>query len=145
MGLGFDTASEVALLALAGTVAQQSLTWYAVLSLPLLFAAGMTLLDTLDGVAMTHAYGWALHQPRMKRIYNFWVTGLSGLGALVIGVVTLAQWAGEHFPAVGRALAALQHVDVSSLGFWLAGFTLGLFVVARLQYRARLRGSGRQA
>lgn len=144
MGLGFDTASEIALLALAGSAAQQGLGWAGILSLPLLFAAGMTLLDTLNGVAMTHAYGWALHNSRVKRTYNLWVTGLSGAVALVVGVVTLSQWAGEHFPAAARALRTLQDVDVSSLGFWLAGLTLGLFVFTRLQYRARLRGAGRQ-
>ncbi|ABF43788.1 high-affinity nickel-transporter (plasmid) [Deinococcus geothermalis DSM 11300] len=137
MGLGFDTASEVALLALSGTAAQQGLSWAAILSLPLLFAAGMTLLDTLDGVAMAHAYGWALHNPRSKRTYNLLVTGLSGVIALVIGVVTLAQWAGEHFPAAEASLAALQDVDVSPLGFWLAGLTLLLFVAAQLWTRAR--------
>lgn len=137
MGLGFDTASEVALLALSGTAAQQGLGWAAILSLPLLFAAGMTLLDTLDGVAMTHAYGWALHNPRTKRTYNLLVTGLSGVIALVIGVVTLAQWAGEHFPAAANALASLQDVDVSPLGFWLAGLTLMLFAGAQLWVRRK--------
>ncbi|MDV6375746.1 HoxN/HupN/NixA family nickel/cobalt transporter [Deinococcus arenicola] len=141
MGLGFDTASEVALLALAGSAGQQGLGWAAILSLPLLFAAGMTLLDTLDGVAMAHAYGWALHNPKAKRTYNVLVTGLSGAIALIIGVVTLSQWAGEHFgqhfPAAGRALAAVQDVNVSPLGFWLAGLTLALFVVAQLMLRRR--------
>ena len=131
MGLGFDTASEVALLALAGSAAQQGLSAAAILSLPLLFAAGMTLLDTLDGAAMTHAYAWALDNPRAKRSYNLLVTGISGAVALAIGVVTLSQWAGEHFPAAARGLAAFQNLDVSPLGFWLAGATLGLFVFAR--------------
>lgn len=127
MGLGFDTASEVALLALAGTAAQQGLTWTAILSLPLLFAAGMTLLDTLDGIAMTHAYRWALVNPQAKRTYNLLVTGLSGTIALLIGSVTLTQWAGEHhlLPEV------LGHLDVSSLGFWLAGLTLLLYLSSR--------------
>ena len=142
MGLGFDTASEVALLALSGTAAGQGLGWAAVLSLPLLFGAGMTLLDTLDGVAMTHAYGWALHDPRKKKAYNLLVTGLSGVIALAIGLVTLAQWAGEHFPAAAHALSALQNVDVSPLGFWLAGATLVLFVAASLAYRQRRRPGG---
>ena len=136
MGLGFDTASEVALLALAGSAAQQGLSVAAILSLPLLFAAGMTLLDTLDGVAMTHAYSWALDNPRAKRSYNLLVTGVSGAVALVIGVVTLSQWAGEHFSAAARLLSAFQTIDVSPLGFWLAGVTLLLFVVASLRYRA---------
>ncbi|MDO4245806.1 MAG: high frequency lysogenization protein HflD [Deinococcus sp.] len=125
MGLGFDTASEVALLALAGQAGQQGLSWAGILSLPLLFASGMTLLDTMDGVAMTHAYRWALLDPGKKRAYNLLVTGLSGLIALVIGVVTLTQWAGEHFPRL--ALGWAEHWDVSALGFWLAGLTLAIF------------------
>ncbi|WP_407572221.1 HoxN/HupN/NixA family nickel/cobalt transporter [Deinococcus altitudinis] len=142
MGLGFDTASEVALLALAGSAAQQGLSVAAILSLPLLFAAGMTLLDTLDGVAMTHAYSWALDNPRAKRSYNLLVTGVSGAVALVIGVVTLSQWAGGHFPAAARWLSALQNVDVSPLGFWLAGVTLIVFVVATVRYRSASRFVG---
>jgi len=134
MGLGFDTASEVALLALAGSAAQQGLSVAAILSLPLLFGAGMTLLDTLDGVAMTHAYAWALDNPRAKRSYNLLVTGISGLVALVIGVVTLAQWAGAHFAGAARVLAVFQNLDVSSLGFWLAGTVLLLFVGASVRY-----------
>ena len=137
MGLGFDTASEVALLALAGQAGSQGLSWAAILSLPLLFAAGMTLLDTLDGVAMTHAYAWALHDPGKKRAYNLLVTGLSGVIALVIGVVTLSQWAAEHFPAAHRALSSMQDLDVSPLGFWLAGLTLVFFVAAQLLVRCK--------
>ena len=134
MGLGFDTASEVALLALAGSAAQQGLSLVAILSLPLLFAAGMTLLDTLDGVAMAHAYGWALHNPKAKRNYNLFVTGISGLVALVIGIVSLSQWAGDHFAGATRVLSGLQDIDVSPLGFWLAGVTLVLFLAASFRY-----------
>ena len=140
MGLGFDTASEVALLALAGQAGGQGLSWPAVLSLPLLFAAGMTLLDTADGVAMTHAYRWALVDAGKKRAYNLLVSGLSVGLALVIGVVTLAQWAGEHFPAARRSLAAMQDWDVSPLGFWLAGLTLALFGWAQARFRRTAGG-----
>jgi len=67
------------------------------------------------------------------------VTGVSGLIALVIGMVSLSQWAGDHFPAAARELAALQDIDVPPLGFWLAGLTLVLFTVASLRYRQRLQ------
>lgn len=137
MGLGFDTASEIALLALAGQAGQEGLGWGAILALPLLFGAGMTLFDTLNGAFMTHAYAWALDRPGAKRAYNLLITGLSGILALVIGVVTLAQWAGEHFPAAARVLAAWQAVDVSPLGFWLAGLALALFLAAQVWYRSR--------
>ncbi len=135
MGLGFDTATEVALLGLAGSASQQGLSLASVLSLPLLFASGMTLLDTLDGAAMTHAYAWALEHPRARRGYNLLVTGLSGGLALVIGAVTLAGWVGAHFTALGAWLAPLGTLDTSTLGYWLSGIVLGLFVLANLRSR----------
>jgi len=90
-GLGFDTATEVALLALAGTGAAAGLPWYAVLVVPLLFAAGMTLMDTLDGLLMTAAYDWAFMQPVRKVFYNLAVTGLSIAVALLIGSIELVS------------------------------------------------------
>ncbi len=90
-GLGFDTASEVALLLLAAGAAGSGLPLAAILSLPLLFAAGMSLLDTLDGSFMTFAYGWAFASPVRKVYYNMAVTGLSVIVALGIGTVELAS------------------------------------------------------
>ena len=90
-GLGFDTATEVALLALAGTGAAAGLPWYAVLVLPLLFAAGMTLMDTLDGLLMTIAYDWAFMQPLRKIYYNLTITGLSIAVAVLIGSIELVS------------------------------------------------------
>ena len=79
-GLGFDTATEVALLAATAGVATAGLPWYAVLSLPILFAAGMATLDTLDGSFMNFAYGWAFSKPVRKVYYNITITGLSVVG-----------------------------------------------------------------
>jgi high-affinity nickel-transport protein len=90
-GLGFDTATEIALLALAGSGAAAGLPWYAVLVLPLLFAAGMALMDTFDGLLMTAAYDWAFMQPARKIYYNFIVTGLSIAVALLIGSIELVS------------------------------------------------------
>jgi nickel/cobalt transporter (NiCoT) family protein len=89
-GLGFDTATEVALLILAAGAAGAGLPFYAVLCLPMLFAAGMSLLDTIDGSFMNFAYGWALSQPRRKVFYNLAITALSVAVALLIGTVELA-------------------------------------------------------
>ena len=75
-GLGFDTATEIALLVVAGSGAASGLPWYAVLCLPILFAAGMSLFDTLQGSFMTYAYGWALARPLRKIYYNLVITGL---------------------------------------------------------------------
>ncbi|HEX7322356.1 MAG TPA: HoxN/HupN/NixA family nickel/cobalt transporter [Mycobacterium sp.] len=88
-GIGFDTATEIAILALAGSGAAAGLPWYAVLVLPMLFAAGMALTDTADGLLMTAAYDWAFMQPARKIYYNFTVTGLSVAVALLIGSIEL--------------------------------------------------------
>jgi len=90
-GLGFDTASEVALLAISANAATQSIPVGAVLALPILFAAGMSLMDTADGVFMTTAYNWAFSTPLRKIYYNLTVTGLSVVAALLIGIVELGQ------------------------------------------------------
>jgi len=90
-GLGFDTASEVALLAISANAATQSIPVGAVLALPMLFAAGMSLMDTADGVFMTTAYNWAFSTPLRKIYYNLTVTGLSVVAALFIGIIELGQ------------------------------------------------------
>lgn len=122
MGLSFDTATQVALLTLAGGAAAGALPWYAILTLPVLFAGGMALFDTIDGVFMAHAYTWAFLQPVRKVYYNLTVTTLSVLIALVIGAVVLAQLA-----------AAELHLDGGVMG-WGAGLNLQVvgFVIAAL-------------
>ena len=90
-GLGFDTASEVALLAISAGAAAQGLPFTAVISLPLIFAAGMSLMDTTDGAFMSKAYSWAFASPIRKVFYNLTVTSLSVFVALLVGLVELAQ------------------------------------------------------
>src|SRR3954464_301593 len=100
-GLGFDTASEVALLFLAAGAAAGGLPWYAILCLPVLFAAGMSLLDTIDGSFMNFAYGWAFSRPVRKLFYTRAVTGLSVAVALVIGPVELLSIAVDRLDLSG--------------------------------------------
>ncbi len=88
-GLGFDTATEVGLLVLAGGAAAFNLPFYAILVLPILFAAGMCLMDTTDGVFMNAAYGWAFAKPVRKVFYNITITSLSVAVALIIGTIEL--------------------------------------------------------
>ena len=90
-GLGFDTATEVGLLVLAGGAAAFQLPWYAILTLPVLFAAGMSLLDSIDGVFMNYAYGWAFSRPVRKVYYNITITALSVAVALIIGTIELVS------------------------------------------------------
>src|SRR6266566_3980050 len=90
-GLGFDTASEVALLAISAGAAAQGVPLVAIVSLPLIFAAGMSLMDTTDGAFMAKAYSWAFASPIRKVYYNLTVTSLSVFVALFVGVVELGQ------------------------------------------------------
>ena len=124
MGLGFDTATQVALLVLAGGTAAFALPWYAVLTLPVLFAAGMVLFDSLDGILMSRAYSWAFLKPIRKIYYNFTVTVLSVTVALSIGLLLLVQLASAWVPA----LAWAAHLDLEYVGFGL----VALFVLVWL-------------
>ena len=107
-GLGFDTATEVALLATAGAAAAGGLPIYAILCLPILFAAGMSLLDTIDGAFMNFAYGWAFSKPVRKVFYNITITWLSVVVALVIGTIELLAVLADKLslerPALGLRL-----------------------------------------
>lgn len=127
-GLGFDTVTEVGLLVIAGGAAAANLPWWAVLTLPVLFAAGMSLLDTVDGVFMTAAYGWALHRPVRKIYYNLTVTALSVAVALAIGVIQLCAVLTDQLGLASGPVAALGALDLGDLGFWI----VGLFVVTWL-------------
>ncbi|MFL6157083.1 MAG: HoxN/HupN/NixA family nickel/cobalt transporter, partial [Marmoricola sp.] len=95
-GLGFDTVTEIGLLVIAGGAVAASLPWWAVITLPVLFAAGMSLMDTIDGAFMNVAYGWAFARPIRKIYYNITVTALSVAVALIIGVATLGSMLAEN-------------------------------------------------
>src|SRR3954468_24381982 len=124
-GLGFETATEVALLVMAGASAAAGLPWYAILCLPVLFAAGMSLLDTIDGSFMNFAYGWAFSRPVRKVFYNLAVTGLSVAVALVIGTVELLSIAVDRLDLSGGFWGWVAGVDLNALGY----VVFGLFVV----------------
>ena len=134
-GLGFDTATEVGLLALTGGAAALALPWYAILALPLIFAAGMSLLDTIDGVFMNHVYQWAFDQPMRKLYYNMIVTGVSIVFALGIGTVEIAALLSDAFGITSGPLAALGGVDLKWVGFILAGLFVCVAAVAFVRSR----------
>jgi high-affinity nickel-transport protein len=125
MGLGFDTATQVALLVLAAGSAAFVLPWYAILVLPVLFAAGMSLFDTADGVLMSRAYGWALLRPVRKVFYNLTVTVLSVAVALVIGVLVLTGLIVDRVGIDSGPLAWVASLDLEFVGFAI----VGLFVL----------------
>ncbi len=116
-GLGFDTASEVSLLVLAGGAAAFALPWYAVLCLPILFAAGMSLLDTIDGSFMNFAYGWAFSKPVRKVYYNITITGLSVAVAMIIGGAELLGLLADRLSLTGGFWGWVTGLDLNDVGF----------------------------
>jgi high-affinity nickel-transport protein len=129
-GLGFDTASEVALLFLAAGAAGSGLPFYAILCLPILFAAGMTLLDTIDGTFMNFAYGWSFSNPARKLYYNVTITGLSAMIAVVIGTVELAGLIGGRLASHGSFWRWVAGIDLGELGLIIVGLFVATWAMA---------------
>ena len=134
-GLGFDTATEIALLVLAGTSAAAGLPWYAILCLPVLFTAGMCLLDTVDGSFMNFAYGWAFSNPVRKIYYNITITGLSVAVALLIGSIELLGLFASQLGWRGAFWDWLGGLDLNTVGFAVVGMFVLTWVVALLVWR----------
>jgi high-affinity nickel-transport protein len=129
-GLGFDTATEVALLVLAGSAVVGGLPFYAVLSLPILFAAGMCLFDALDGCFMNFAYDWAFAKPIRKIYYNLIITGLSVFVALFIGTVEILGLIGQETNASGGFWEFVRNFNINRAGFVIVGIFVVTWIVA---------------
>jgi len=129
-GLGFDTATEVALLAATAGAAESSMPWYAVMALPLLFTAGMTLLDTIDGTFMNFAYGWAFAEPVRKVYYNLSITGLSVLVAFAIGTIELLGLISNELHLGGGFWGAVSGFNINLAGFVIAGLFVAAWIIA---------------
>ena len=134
-GLGFDTATEIALLVIASTGAVAGLPWYAILCLPVLFAAGMSLLDTLDGSFMNFAYGWAFSQPVRKVYYNIVITGLSVAVALIIGTIQLLGLFAGQFGWSGGIWGWIGGIDLNTMGFVIVGLFILTVAAAMLVWK----------
>jgi nickel/cobalt transporter (NiCoT) family protein len=129
-GLGFDTATEVGLLVLAGGAAGAGLPWYAILCLPILFAAGMSLMDSIDGSFMNFAYGWAFSQPVRKVFYNITITGLSVAIALVIGTIELGGLTASQLNLSGAFWNWFEGIDINMLGFVIVALFVLTWAIA---------------
>ncbi len=129
-GLGFDTATEIALLATAGAAATGGLPFYAILCLPILFAAGMSLLDTIDGAFMNFAYGWAFSKPVRKAFYNITITGLSVAVALLIGTTELLQVLSDKLSLTGGFWDWLANLDFNLIGYFIVGLFVATWAIA---------------
>jgi high-affinity nickel-transport protein len=129
-GLGFDTATEVGLLVLAGGAAAFNLPFYVILVLPILFAAGMCLMDTIDGVFMNAAYGWAFAKPVRKVFYNITITSISVLVALVIGTIELIGVLTDQAKITSGPLAAIASINLDYAGYVIVGLFFLAWAVA---------------
>jgi high-affinity nickel-transport protein len=134
-GLGFDTASEVALLVLASAGAVDGLPWYAILSLPVLFAAGMCLFDTIDGTFMNFAYGWAFSKPVRKVFYNITITTLSIVVAVFIGGLEVLQMISEQLNLNGGLWDYANNFNLNKAGFVIVGLFVATWVIALAIWR----------
>jgi nickel/cobalt transporter (NiCoT) family protein len=134
-GLGFDTATEIALLAAAGAAATGGLPIYAILCLPVLFAAGMSLLDTIDGAFMNFAYGWAFSKPVRKVFYNITITWLSVLVALVIGTIELMSVLADRLTLTGQPWDFVSGLDLNYVGYAIAALFVLTWVIAIAVWR----------
>jgi high-affinity nickel-transport protein len=136
-GLGFDTASEVAILGIAATHAAQQLPIWSIMVFPLLFTAGMCLIDTTDGVVMLGAYGWAFVQPMRKLFYNMTITFVSFLIALFIGGLEALGIIASRWNLEGGAWAYVKAFSDNSgiLGYGIIGFLLASWLVSATVYR----------
>jgi high-affinity nickel-transport protein len=137
-GLGFDTASEVALLAISAGAAANGLPFGAVISLPLIFAAGMSLMDTADGAFMAKAYSWAFASPMRKVFYNLTMTSLSVAVALFVGLVELVQVMIQTLDLRGGLFGAISGFDLlGRAGYFIVAAFVMAWAVAFIFYKAR--------
>jgi len=137
-GLGFDTASEVAILAISAGAAAKGLPFVAVIALPLIFAAGMSLMDTADGAFMAKAYSWAFASPIRKVFYNLTMTSLSVFVALFVGVIELLQVLIRVLHLEGGVFGAIAGFDlIGRAGYFIVAAFIVAWAAAILIYKAR--------
>ncbi|MDN2452141.1 HoxN/HupN/NixA family nickel/cobalt transporter [Lactobacillus sp. UCMA15818] len=134
-GLGFDTATEIALIALSASTAQSGIPTLGIIALPVLFASGMNLMDTTDSVMMSGAYTWAFDTPVRKAYYNLTVTTISVIAAFLIGAIELIQVATSMVHAQGRIWSWIQNIDFSWLGYGLVLAFLAMWLIAYAIWR----------
>jgi len=134
-GIGFDTTTEVVLLAATAYAAIQGLPYFAVLALPFLFAGGMMLFDTLDGAFMNFAYGWAFARPVRKVYYNLVITGLSIGAAFIIGTIELLGVLTGELHLRGAFWDLMANFDINVAGFVIAAMFVAVWAAALAYWR----------
>src|SRR3954451_20765439 len=136
-GLGFDTATEIGLLAIAAGVATHQVPFLAIISLPIIFAAGMSLMDTADAAFMSQAYGWAFSNPIRKVYYNITVTSLSVAVALIIGTIELLQVAATKLSLSGGFWAFLDNLNFGNIGYVVVGLFVATWAFSVIVWKTR--------
>ena len=138
-GLGFDTATEVALLGISATAGAHGLSLWSIMVFPALFTAGMSLVDTTDSVLMLGAYGWAFMKPLRKLYYNLTITFVSVLAAVLVGGVELLGLVADRVQPSGRFWQAVDALNQNfgSLGFLIIGIFIAAWLVSMLVYRLK--------
>lgn len=134
-GLGFDTATTIGLLMMTTAASLAGVPPFALLALPMAFAAAMTLCDSLNGIAMMRMYRSALHHPQRKLGFNALVTGISAASALFIAVVTLGGFVQAAFSLDDPLAAGLASIDLGDAGLLLAALLLAVWGGAVLKER----------
>jgi len=134
-GIGFDTTTEVVLLAATAYAAIQGLPYYAVLALPFLFGGGLMLFDTLDGLFMNFAYGWAFARPVRKVYYNLVITGLSIGAAFIIGTIEILGVLSDELHLSGGLWDVLASFDINTAGFCIVGLFVVVWAAALAYWR----------
>jgi nickel/cobalt transporter (NiCoT) family protein len=135
-GIGFDTTTEVLLLAATAYAAIQGLPYFAVLALPFLFSGGMMLFDTLDGAFMNFAYGWAFARPVRKVYYNLVITALSIGAAFIIGTIEILGILTSEFHLNGAFWTVMANFNINVAGFCIAGMFIAVWAAALIYWRA---------
>lgn len=118
-GLGFDTATQIAVLATSGIAVNKNIPWFAVFSFPILFTAGMCLVDSSDGLFMSTAYSWVFSSPFRKVYYNLALTGLSVIAAFFVGIIDVIQVLGGYFHSHFFLIRWCQDLNFNTLGIFL--------------------------
>ena len=138
-GLGFDTATEIGLLAIAATEASSGLPIWSVLVFPALFTAGMTLIDTTNSVMMVGAYGWAFEKPVRKLYYNMTITFASVVVAVLIGGVEALNLVADKFGLTGGLWDVVGNLNetFSMLGYLIVGVFALCWLVSMVVYRLK--------
>lgn len=138
-GLGFDTATEVGLLAISATSASHGISLWSIMVFPVLFAVGMALIDSLDNFVMVGAYGWAFSKPVRKLYYNITITAASVVVALFIGGVEALGLISEKLELTGGIWTPINAIsdNFGQIGYWIIGIFVLCWLISAVNYYVR--------